>query len=31
METAYVKYEFTDGSVGRSRFDKFFKEFKKVN
>ena len=27
----YVKYEFTDGSVGRSRFDKFFKEFKKVN
>ena len=27
----YVKYKFTDGSVGRSRFDKFFKEFKKVN
>ena len=27
----YVKYEFDDGSVGTERFDKFFKEFKKVN
>ena len=27
----YVKYEFTDGSVGTERFDKFFKEFDKVN
>ena len=27
----YVKYEFDDGSVGTSRFDKFFKEFDKVN
>ena len=27
----YVKYEFDDGSVGTERFDKFFKEFDKVN
>ena len=27
----YVKYEFSDGSVGTERFDKFFKEFDKVN
>ena len=27
----YVKYEFDDGSVGTERFDKFFKEFNKVN
>ena len=27
----YVKYEFDDGSVGTARFDKFFKDFKKVN
>ena len=27
----YVKYEFTDGSRDTMRFDKFFKEFYKVN
>ena len=27
----YVKYEFDDGSVGTERFDKFFKDFNKVN
>ena len=27
----YVKYEFDDGSGSTMRFDKFFKEFKKVN
>lgn len=27
----YVKYEFSDGSVGTTRFKRFFKEFDKVN
>ena len=30
-EKLYVKYEFADGSGNTMRFDKFFKEFKKVN